>query len=82
MRLVTICHIFGGDEESRTPVHNTFQIDFYKFSSSFIFILFSPINRLKQNIAFKIPTTSKAKVALFPTYYDTLLKSVGDLSKA
>lgn len=43
---------FGGDEESRTPVHNTFQIDFYKFSLSFIFVSFSPINRLKQNIAF------------------------------
>ena len=41
------CLIFGGDEESRTPVHNTFHIDFYKFSLSFLFVLFSPTNRLK-----------------------------------
>ena len=35
----------GGDEESRTPVHNTFHIDFYKFSLFFIFTLLTPINR-------------------------------------
>ena len=35
----------GGDEESRTPVHNTFHIDFYKFSLFLKFILDIPTNR-------------------------------------
>lgn len=41
---------YGGDEESRTPVHNTFQIDLYKFILSFKFILNSRINTLIKNI--------------------------------
>ena len=58
---------FGGDEGSRTPVQNIFQTNIYKFSLFFIFIIFTPTNRFKYNISFKIPITSKEKVNSFPT---------------
>lgn len=43
---------YGGDEESRTPVHNTFKTDFYKFSLFFMFIFTAPTNRFYKNISF------------------------------
>ena len=51
-RPVPSVSFFGGDEESRTPVHNTFHIDFYKFSLFFLFITISPTNRINYNISF------------------------------
>ena len=45
-------HRRRGDEESRTPVHNTFKTDFYKFSLFFIFIFTAPTNRFYKNISF------------------------------
>ena len=58
---------FGGDEGSRTPVQNIFQIDIYKFSLSFLFIIFTPTNRFKYDISSKIPIIPEEKIILFPT---------------
>lgn len=44
-------YVIGGDEESRTPVHNTFHIDFYKFSLLFKFDFTFLTNKIRKTIA-------------------------------
>ncbi len=51
----------GGGEESRTPVHNTFHINFSECSLLFLFIYITQTNMLNINIAFKYPLFSKQK---------------------
>ena len=53
--------VIGGGEESRTPVHNTFHINFSECSLLFIFIYITQANMLNINIASKYPLSPKLR---------------------
>ena len=58
---------FGGGEESRTPVHYTFHINFSECSLLYLFIKLTQANVLKLNIALLYPLLPKHLIDLFPT---------------